>query len=209
MNFSFLTDLKVIEVVKETAPKGKTKINRIPEGLSIRIYKNGAVYPSVQLTERFGLEYAHKNSEDFQNGFDIVNSNNWIQYPKDAAPVLFLVPVSKGESKVDLFSSVRYDENGQPKNSVYEQASKSEELLAAIMDIFSLEVDDYVDLELVTDNTLAVEVAHFPKTVNRGPDKGAIKTERRENVTMYPVVLRTNVVEENVVSEEVVNEEVI
>jgi signal recognition particle subunit SEC65 len=207
MNFNFLNDIKLATI--QSAPKtkgGPAKINRIPEGLAIRVYKDGRVYPSDSAVEQFNLEYLNKDSEELQLGFDIVNSNNWTQYPSEAPSVLFLSPVAKTAPKVDLFGSVRYNEDGTPKNTVKEQASKNEDLLNAVQDIFGIVVEDYVDLQFITDNTLTVEVAYLPKTVARGPEKGQIKTERRENVVMYPMSL-ISIGEDELVTTEVVTEE--
>jgi hypothetical protein len=211
MNFNFLNDIKLSEVVvKKTTTPVSRKINRTPEGISLRIYKNGTVYPSIALVEQFNLEYNIKNLVDINEGgnaLDIINSNDWSQYPKEAQPVLFIGVTAKSEPKVDLFGTTRYNEDGTPKSSVLTQGTKSMELLGAVINLFgdsttiesAFGEDDYLDLDVIVDNTLPVEIAYIPKTVARGPEKGQIKTERRDNITLYPVIVRNNIVEEIVI----------
>jgi len=58
----FLNDIKVEEVASKSAPRPARKANLSPaeDFIGIRIWKNGAVYPSKALVDAFHLEYPTK-----------------------------------------------------------------------------------------------------------------------------------------------------
>lgn len=53
----FLKSAKVEEVVAPAKGGGGLRKERTPEGLTIRLFRNGSVYPSQALVEKFDLEY--------------------------------------------------------------------------------------------------------------------------------------------------------
>jgi hypothetical protein len=53
----FLKSAKVEQVPESAKGTGGVKKDRTPEGLAIRLFKNGSVYPSQALVDKFDLEY--------------------------------------------------------------------------------------------------------------------------------------------------------
>lgn len=210
MNFNF-SDIIVGEVVREARVYPSTPKN--PEGMTIRIFKDGAVYPSEDLVNHFDLEYKSKDSAIQGNGLDIVDSSKWgKQYPASGPHYIFVTASSKSLPKVDLFAQVNYDEEGNPIKSVLEQGSKRPELIELIRDMYNLNlrteltsegekvVDDlfkgksYVDLDVNVDVSLptATNIFHLPKYVSRGPKKGSSDYVRRENSVFHPLTVVVN-----------------
>src|SRR6187551_1206779 len=164
----FLKNAKLEEVsVKPRAAGGRSKQwNPNPTSLAIRLWKDGSVFPSQALVDQFDLEYKiatitkvalplkeGQTEEDQKfkneyyyvsgpgNGFDVIDSRRWPSYKADG-DTLFISPVQKDQAKVDLFSSVGYnEEDGTPKNSVMEQGANSfgkSTLLDAVKEIYGI-----------------------------------------------------------------------
>ncbi len=184
MSYSFLTGIKLVDTNRQRAPKTNT-----PTGLTVRVMANGNVYPSPELVTRFNLEYTTKDATDVRNGFDVVDSLEWA--PTATLPRMILFGVTrKKESKVDLFGTCRFNEDGTPKSSVLTQGLPSETLLNLVRSMGYLTDDQkYVDLELVVEHPLTTEdgISNIPKVMERGEKKGEKTYERRENATYYPV----------------------
>lgn len=53
----FLNSAKVEEVVAPAKGTGGVKKERIPDGLAIRLFRDGSIYPSQALVDKFNLEY--------------------------------------------------------------------------------------------------------------------------------------------------------
>ena len=177
----------------------KTKEQQIRElkGLTIRLYQNGEVYPSRDLGMKFGLEYRTLEHKEKTNGFDLVDSTDW-NPTKHLPRTIFVGVVAKTEPKVDLFSGVRYDQSGNPINSVYDQGTKSKTLLELAKSMGWLaENDQYVDLVVRQEYPVTTKdgIAYVPKNVERGKNKDQKTYERRENVTFYPLDKVTATVE--------------
>ena len=212
----FLNTVTILDVAeKSTGRTGGPRKQRNPEGLTIRVFRDGSVFPSVELIKKFSLEYTTKGTEAGTKGFDVIDTQlypNGIQLDKR---ILFISPASKTSPKVDLFGSTTYDEAGVPKASVLDQGSKTfgmDDLIPFIEDIYDItfykpevvakenvtaqpEVHgvEYVDMMFVT-NPITSEpwvlpngkqVTYIPKKVSRGADKGTVTTIRRENPEFY------------------------
>jgi len=200
MDFSFLknTTLNKVEDINSTNTTTSTKkVERNPtNGASLRLFKDGSIYPSQQCVDKYNLEYFNTSSE-FGNttghyGFDIIDSRKWSQYPQDAQPVVFIAAVPKKSGLVDLFASAKLE-----NTSVMTQGSKTfgAELITMLQEVYNVEdlfaTQKYVDLQIVEDVTLPSldGIYNVPKVVGKGADKGQATTKRRENITVNPLTL--------------------
>jgi hypothetical protein len=187
MSFNFLTNL-VLEDTRNTKVQRKT----LPQGLTIRVYANGSVYPSQELIDKFNLEYPLKKDMETNpgNGFDLIDSSEWTptkNYPR----VILLGLVPRSEPKVDLFSLARYDEEGKPKASVLTQGTVSANLLDMVRSLgYLTEGQRYCDLKLEVDKPITLKdgIAFVPKVVEKGDRKGEATYERREDIVIYHAV---------------------
>ncbi|WP_428743110.1 hypothetical protein [Tenacibaculum sp.] len=193
MNFDFL---KTVEVTQEVKTAVRTSVDKLPTGLAIRVFGSGKVYPSKELVEKYNLEYANKNSENPGNGFDFFKSSEWSGFPADAPETyLFFAAVPKTSPKVSIFGSCGYAEDGTPKVSVLEQGGgkAGQELLAAIKDVFGVEVEkgSYVDLTIVEEISIPSNtgVYYLPKTTTKKDGTVLPDAVRRENIVVNPVTL--------------------
>ena len=230
----FLASATIEDVAEVTKVHNTVKKNRIPEGLALRIFRDGSVYPSLDAVKMFNLEYpkavvtkeaqplpigAHAGAEpEFKNvftveqpgfGFDIVDTDkaqaNGFKFGKR---VLLISPVSRSLPKVDLFASTTYQEDGTPRSTITDQGAKtfgSETLLPMIKEVYGLELTkegdvDFIDLQFVAHPTTGLpwkpnrDVIYIPKQINRGKDKGAYTTVRRELPVFY-VLYPTSLIE--------------
>jgi len=192
LNFDFLRNVELVAPEKAKPTRNSTIKN--PEGMRIRVFGNGKIYPSKELTEKFNLEYVSKTSETEANGLDIFSSKNWGMFPQTTdSHVVFVAVVPKSSPKVDLFGQVGYDEDGNPKNSVLEQGGGSfgKELLSIIEDVYGISIDkkEYRDFEVKEDIVIEspTGVYFVPKTVTHGERKGEISVVRRENISVMPL----------------------
>lgn len=199
MSFDFLKNIRFKETTPEPTPR---KVTKNPEGLTLRVYRNGRVYPSQQLVEKFNLEY-NVNAEGklTGNGIDFFSAHNWGPYPKDMPNLIFLAFVPRNNPKVDLFLTRRTE-----KTSVLTQAPVSTELWNTIMTIYPhLEDASYIDLTISEDQVVVTEdnIYNLPKVVSRGENKGTAQYVRRENIALFPAVVNaaTNDVEQELTQE--------
>ena len=205
MNFDFLknTTLTVVEKTVAKTSTGKTAMQRNPtNGASLRLFKDGSVYPSQDVVTKYKLEYSNfvpnNNTLGYEeyvtpNGFDVIDSRTWAQYPQDAQPVVFIAAVPKKSGLVDLFSSAKVE-----GTSVMTQGSKTFglELITMLQEVYNVELfttQKYVDLTIVDNVELPSldGIYNVPKTVAKGENKGMITTKRRENITVNPLALFT------------------
>jgi hypothetical protein len=197
MNFDFLKNvqLSVPETKTKAEKPGRTAVTKNPEGLALRVFSNGKIYPSQELVDKFNLDYHRKDSVLSGNGLDVFKSTDWGMFPVDAPQkYIFIAPVLKDLPKVDLFGSVKYNEDGTPVNSVMEQGGGTfgEQLLEMITEVYgiTLEKGSFLDLEVKVDVVVKSpnDVYFIPKTIARGEKKGQITVVRRENITVMPLV---------------------
>lgn len=199
MNFEFLNDLsKVviaapIKAVKEKIEKeAKVKASKLPEGLRLRVYANGKIYPSAELVSTMNLEFVAKGSETTANGLDIFPSNKLVGL--ENFNCILISSTSKKSPKVDLFGQCGYDEAGVPKASVLTQGGGSfgPELVEMIKTVYGITIEEgtFLDMEVRVDVSPTFEspVVFIPKTIARGEKKGSPDYARRENITIYPLV---------------------
>lgn len=186
MNYSFLNAIKIVDTGGLKAPKTKN-----PTGLTVRVFADGSIYPSQETVNTFDLQFRNKQEEFQGNAFDVVDTAEW--KPMQAYPRMIMFGVTpKSASKVDLFGSTKYQEDGTPKADVMTQGAKDGNLLNLVKDLGWLnENQKYVDLKIVKEHPLNTEngIAYIPKTISRGKDAGQTTYTRRENTTFYPVEL--------------------
>lgn len=131
------------------------------------------------------------------NAFDLIDTKSWMQYPQDQKRILLVGVTPKNQDKVDLFGSTKYTEEGQPVASVLTQGASTfgkETLLPAIADIYGVDPNEegYIDVVVAVDNDLAPLASNgiffVPKRIKRGKDAGKDDYERRENISIFPLV---------------------
>lgn len=157
MSFS-LSFLKQDFALNEVTTKDVVRVSRKERGpedtfMGIRIWNNGAVYPSLALTTALSLEYSKavpvltpKTNEagepvldenqqpvvvrtfdasaSMACGLDVFDTESWgEQYPKDKPRLLCVAVTLKKEPKVDLFKQTGYEDDGTPLASVMEQGT--------------------------------------------------------------------------------------
>jgi hypothetical protein len=136
--------LKNVVVAAQEQPKpgrngggGVKKEWNPASGLVIRLWKDGSVFPSQELVDFFQLEYSNALTEEqlaeikeglaekpFRgNGFDVIDSRDFPAFNLGDQRVLIIAPAEKDLPKVDLFSSVGYNEDGTPKVTVMDQGA--------------------------------------------------------------------------------------
>jgi hypothetical protein len=206
MDVSFLKDIK-LEPVSKAAPKTRVSVATLPEVGDLRVFKNGKVYPSEAFATEFNLEFQPKvniASEGEEpvfdvvgNGLDIFSSTNWGMIKgKLPQEVMFLAAVPKTDAKVDMWASTKYDDDNNPKASVFTQGANTfskDRLLPMLTEIYGIDWDkvDYVDMEVVRDTPIVSESGIYllPKVVSTGSKKGEATYIRRENLTVCPLVI--------------------
>ncbi len=178
--YNFLQKLTLVDTKRVRAPKQKN-----PEGMTIRIFPNGEVYPSQELVDKFNLEY---KADRTGNGIDVVDSKQWTPLENEDRMILLAI-TPKSEPKVDLFAQCRYDKDGNPMSTVMKQGSTSEILLTLVKELGYLTPEQkYCDLELGLEWPVGDRkgIFNLPKVIERGERKGEKTYERRENVLMIP-----------------------
>lgn len=208
-NFDFLKNVQLVQNKSAVPTKGRAKRTGTPvtpTGMTIRLFKDGKAYPSQELVDKFALEYTPKSSEERGNGLDVIRSDKYPNYPKEAPKTIFIAVTPRSEGRVDLFGSCNYVTpkdiekdatlvEGNPVSSVTEQGSPTfgrDELIPMLKDIYGFEFEEgqrFVDLEIGTDVQLTTEdgIYYFPKMVSRGADKGKSTLVRRENTPLMPL----------------------
>lgn len=210
MDLSFLLDVK-LEAVKKVAPKGRVIAPKLPENADLRLFANGRIYPSKAFAELANLEFmpkipaTPKDGEEASdectvvvgNGLEIFSSKDWGmikgQLPQE---LIFCAPVPKTLPKVDMWASTKYDDDNNPKASVFTQGANTfarERLVPMVADIYGInwEETEYVDFKVVADSVMVSpnNLYHLPKIVSTGKDKGKADYIRRENLTVCPLII--------------------
>lgn len=178
--FSFLNTIKIRENIKEAI----IPVLREPSGLSLRVFKNGKVFPSKELVEYAKLEY-HTTEPEKENGLDFFKSRDWSLYPADGPSCLIIGITPRSQPKVDLFAGAKSD-----KTKVATQGPRSQELIEAIEELFptAWTSQDFVDLcidkeaKITTENNIYL----IPKKFKKGVNAGNMGYQKRENITLHP-----------------------
>ena len=181
MLLDFLASATILDVAEHTAAKriGGARKERIPTGLALRVFRDGSVYPSLELVQKFNLEYPNasvtKEALPATEGEEIKYKNNFAVtgnpgvgfdvIDTEKAPflsfgkrILIISPVAKTQPKVDLFGSTVYNEDGTPKSTVIDQGAKTfgeDSLWPMLTEVYGIEPItkeaeiDYIDLVFV------------------------------------------------------------
>lgn len=217
MNLDFLNEIS-LEVTPQKETQARTAVDKAPtNGAHLRLFKDGRIYPSQELVDEYNLEYVAKGEEVGQ-GFDIVDTQNFPNYPEGSPRILMIAYTSKDNPKVDLFGSTGYNEDGTPKSSVTSQGTSTtgKWLIPLLEEVYDVELFPegvrYVDLMINTEFELTTpnNIYHMPKTVTRGEKKGEVTYVRRTDTALCPLTIMEDVVkEEEAVVEEVVEETIL
>lgn len=221
-------------VVKTAKGGGKAAQERNPtNGAHLRLFKDGRLYPSAELVAKFNLEYTDIATKG-GNGFDVTESSRWTNTASNPNTCIFISAIPKAEPKVDLFGSTTYfgpkDELpegkkvGDAASSAITQgpATFGKKLIVMLREAYNLDstivegteggIDplfgekNHVDLFIAEKYpvTLPDGIYYLPKQVSSGENKGEWTVVRRENITMFPLVVFTpECVTTEVVSESV------
>lgn len=206
----FLNTVTILDVAEKTTGRtGGPRKQRNPEGLAIRVFRDGSVFPSAELVAKFSLEYSNKGTEAGTRGFDVIDTQLYPNGIQVGRRILLVSPTFKTLPKVDLFGSTTYDEAGAPKSSVLDQGSKTfgmDDLIPSIEEIYGImfkkkvegqdelsEGEEFVDMLLVANPSTGEpwglpngkQITYIPKKVSRGEAKGSVSTIRREIPQFY------------------------
>lgn len=216
MNFlNFLDDVVIENVEPKAARASNAKLQRNPDEdfVGIRIWRTGAVYPSVALATLFALEYPAATVTELPgkdgtmksvftvvgnpgNGLDIIDVRQWAQIQAGNKNFIAVGIAPKDSSKIDLFGLTRYAEDGKPLVSVMDQGSATygkETLLPLIEELYGVVPNEegFIDMAVATTEAggknlkSANGVELLPKKVTRGADKGKADYTRRENIDIF------------------------
>lgn len=207
MNLEFLSDAEIKDPQRAERPKKEFN----PEGMKIRILKDGRVFPSQELVDKLDLEYRNSEAENLGNALDFFSSIPWSQYtigkegnqvvdPEKQVVFAAVVPrIQNGNraSKVTAFNNVTYGEDNLPKSSVMDQASRpsGQEILEILSETYGEpEMEEYVDVELLElpeGFKINSSMIHVPKKRRRKNGETDVYNgyEVRRDVKMYVVIL--------------------
>jgi hypothetical protein len=191
-----LATIQLTEVVGNVGVRvAKTQKN--PTDADIRLFADGSCYPSKELVEEFQLEYQGKESETPEFGFDVFETTKWGMWPASEHFVM-IAQISKHAKKVDLFGKTSYDSDGHSRSSVIDQgaATFGKKLIAMLEQTYNEELfkngNTSVDLLIVRDSPISQVpngIYNIPKMMVKGKTAGTYSFERRENITIYPLVV--------------------
>lgn len=186
MNFNSWRGLKLVDKYNLS-----TKPDKNPQK-GLRLFANGALYPSQEVVDRYNLEYQAQDASDPGNAIDIVDSTQWAPTAQ-LEPAILVAFVNRKEPKTDLFSRTVHDENNAPKNSVM-NGTQADDLLDRCKELGYFSVNGielkFIDLTIVESNPITTEdgIYYLPKTIARGKRKGEPTYTRRENIQLYLLV---------------------
>lgn len=211
MDLSFLSNVKPKEVeTKKRAPR-PTLAKYPVEGADFRVYKNGRVFTAPATAEKYALEFVPKvevdvldkegavtGSRETQagNGLDFFSSEDWQQVSFEQQILFMAITPRDGNSKIDVYGSTSYDEEGEPKRSIDTNTISTfakEWLVPQLQEIYDVdfEENDFVDLKINEEYKIetAKGVYSLPKTVSRGEAKGEQVFITRKNIDVFPVTV--------------------
>lgn len=200
MNKPKLDLLGAIQLTQVTkVPAVRTaKAHRTPKDTDLRLFADGSCYPSAALIEEFQLEYQDKDSAIPEFGFDVFETTKWGMWPSSDHFVM-IAQTSKHDRKVDLFSKTSYDADGHARSSVASQgaATFGKKLISMLEQTYNEELfkngNAYVDLDIMRDSPISPTqngIYNIPKMIVKGEKAGTYSFERRENLTIYPLLIR-------------------
>lgn len=220
MNLDFLKNVGINEEeLDKKAPRasggGHRKEWNPTHPLTIRVWKDGSVFPSADLAERFDLEYVDRPAagepEELKkwsqpgNAFDIIDSQDFPVFRTPKRLILANV-IAKSEGKADLFRTGDWDAvSGAQNASVMTQGANTfgkSTFVPMIKEVYGTDLlageQPYVDLTFIgKDGEKASQhfalpegkkVCFIPKKIARGDKQGAPTVVRREDPWLYILV---------------------
>ncbi len=215
-DFSFLKNLKLRENLSARSIKSS---ERNPDGLTLRVFRNGRVFPSKDLVAKYNLEFQPNNAG---NGIDYFSSSEWSLYPATESQAILLAFTprtinGKPTKKLDLFNyskEVKREENTTSTSiSVVSQGPRHLDLWELAIKTYGMMVPEdrlFIDLEVHIDLPINTEDSIYllPKRISRGEKKGTLTYIRRENITLFLLLPVSTKTTEVVVEREVKENEV-
>lgn len=198
-----IASMQALNTKPATAAVERTITKQVlnPEGLALRVFKDGRVFPSQELVDTYNLEYQLEGEQpNPAQGFDLFMAHDLPNFDKSIPNCLLVAPIAKSEGKVDLFKSTEYNEDGSPKSSVLTQGSNTFgkrdliPMLEVVLNQDSATIfkeNKFVDLivESAYPLPIATEFLYVPKTIRKGPRKGEIETVRRNSNKVFPITV--------------------
>lgn len=207
---------------------GRTSTITNPEGLTLRVFKDGRVLPGQELVDTFNLEYQNQvvgvdaaTPEEATtilqahvgNGIDIFMAYDLSSFPKELPNGLLVTFTPKSEAKVNLFKTTEYSEDGTPKSSVMSQFKVAASSFGKNSLIPMLEVvlnkgkeeifkeSKFIDLEVLPEAQLPIAGDHLwiPKKKSRGQDAGQLQLSKRDK---QPVMVLSILAQEETLTEQ-------
>jgi len=203
MDLSFLKNVEVKAVPQKNSTAKKATLEKFPvAGAHFRVYKNGRMFSNKEIAAKYNLNFgAQIEGEDKKavtvgNGLDIFSSENW-QMIKTEETILFVGIVARqGNSKIDVYGSTRYDEDGNPKGDINANsiaAFVKDSLIEMLETVYGVDFEecDFVDLTIAEEFPIKApnDVYSIPKVVSRGDSKGQPVFVTRTNLQVFPLVV--------------------
>lgn len=198
-----LASIQLKEITGSSALR-MSKTQKIPIDADIRLFSDGSCYPSKALVQEFQLDYQNKDANLPEYGFDVFETSRWGMWPINEHFVM-ISQVSKHAKKVDLFGKCTYDKNGDPRVGVLEQGSSTfgKRLINMLENTYGEKLfengEAFVDLLIVRDQPVSPVgngIYNIPKLIVKGDKAGTYTYERRENITVFPLILGESFKEE-------------
>ena len=198
-DFSFLDNVQVIEV-QPSMGRQTSKAEPNPTDSDLRLFKDGSLYPSLPLTKEFDLEYQDDATAIRENGFDLINSDDWGMMPKGTPQFLAIATVPKEAAPKPMLFGKSRKVDGKSVHSVNDQGSmasgktlieyiEATEAKAAMEVAF--EAQGFIDLDIIREHPIASAngIYNFPRLVKKGDNAGNLTSIRRENSQIYPLIV--------------------
>lgn len=202
MDFN-LDSLDNLELTEDVQLVTKVKMpSKLPESADLRLFSNGAVYPSKAFADANSLEFVKRTISDAGvvvngNGLDIFSSKDWGLLKGKLDQEILLVSVSpKSAPRVDMWSTAKYSkETQEPVSSIFTQGSNvfsKNQFINIVADTYGIDwsTTEYVDFK-VADKAITTTngVYLIPKTVAAGKNKGAATYVRRDSIIVNPLLI--------------------
>lgn len=221
MNLDFLKSVEVKAAEKKArTSNGPTLVKKPVEGASLRLFRNGRIYPSDAFREKHALdffpleEFIQPGTDTTKtmvrgNGLDFFTSDDWTAIEVPQTVMFCGITPRQGNLKIDIFNSTSYDrESGTPERTVYDLGKSTfgeQVLVPKLAEMFDICWDEnrYVDIIVREDITIQSpnDVYNLPKVVQRGENKGQSTYVRRESISVFPVELAEGFVTNKMVEE--------
>ena len=192
-DFSFLNNIELSEVAPKQMGRAK-RAESNPVDADLRVFATGEIYPSLALVKEFNLEYQPEGSDNVENGFDLIDTKLWGMLPEGTPRFLAIATVSKNSARKPMLFGKSRKVDGKPVHSVTEQGSMASgnTVIEYLKTVLGIEMEgSYIDLNIVREHKIQSSngIYNLPYVQQKGEDAGAVKTVRRENCEIYPLMV--------------------